>query len=251
MQNTSFRQPTIFAHFPDLIAAESTRHGGISQPPYTSLNLGISTDDDPRHVTKNRQRWLANWDLTESDMATSYQVHGTAVQMVTEAGRTTGYDALMTNVPGLMVGITVADCTPILVFDTQNRAVAAIHAGWRGTVGNIVTNTLLAMQQHYSTQPAHCLAYVGTCIDAHSFEVGAEVAAQFSPSRTTISPNTGNPLADLKQANADQFRAFGLADNQIELSPYSTVLHNADYFSHRLEQGLTGRMMAIIGLRRV
>ena len=69
------------------------------------------------------------------------------------------------------------------------------------------------------------------------------------PARTGRNPQTGKALVDLKQANADQLRAFGLADNQIELSPYSTVLHNTDYFSHRLEQGITGRMMAVIGLR--
>lgn len=249
MQNASFRVPTLFASFPDLIAAESTRHGGISRPPYTSLNLGINTADDPEKVAENRQQWLANWELAESDMATSYQVHGTDIQVVTKPGRTARYDALITNVPGLMVGVTVADCAPILVYDTRNRAVAAIHAGWRGTVGGIVANTLLTMQRHYGTQPADCLAYVGTCIDAHSFEVGAEVAAQFAPSRTTINPNTGKALVDLKRSNADQLRAFGLTDDQIELSPYSTVLHNADYFSHRLEQGLTGRMLAMIGLR--
>ncbi len=249
MENASFRTPALFASFPDLVAAESTRHGGVSQPPYNSLNLGINTDDTPDHVAENRRLWLANWRLTEAQLASSYQVHGTAVQLATQAGRTTGYDALMTNVPGLMVGVTVADCTPILVFDRRNRAVAAIHAGWRGTVGGIVTNTLLAMRTQFGTQPADCLAYVGTCIDACSFEVGAAVAAQFAQSRTAIDPATGSALVDLKQANADQLRAFGLADDQIEVSPFSTVLNNTDYFSHRLEKGLTGRMLAMIGLK--
>lgn len=249
MQTVSFRVPSLFASFPTLIAAESTRHGGVSETPYTSLNLGINTDDEPTHITENRRRWLANWHLTEEQLASSYQVHGTDVQVATEAGRTTGFDALITNVPGLLVGVTVADCTPILVFDTRNRAVAAIHAGWRGTVGGIVTKALHEMQSHYGTQPADCLAYVGTCIDACSFEVGAEVAGQFAPTRTMIDPATGKNLVDLKQANADQLRAFGLTDAQIEVSPYSTVLHNSDYFSHRLERGLTGRMLAIIGLK--
>ncbi|MEZ0486306.1 peptidoglycan editing factor PgeF [Fibrella aquatica] len=249
MQHASFQVPALFAPFPHLIAAESTRHGGISQPPYSSLNLGINTDDDPANVVENRRRWLANWQLTDANLASSYQVHGTAIQVATEAGRTTGFDALITNVPGLMVGVTVADCTPILVFDTRNRAVAAIHAGWRGTVGGIVANTLASMHAHYGTQPADCLAYVGTCIDACSFEVGPDVATQFAPSRTSIDPVSGKAQVDLKQANADQLRAFGLSDSQIELSPYSTVLNNDDYFSHRLEQGLTGRMLAIIGVR--
>jgi len=249
MQNASFRTPTLFASYPELIAAESTRHGGISQTPYASLNLGINTDDLPENVVENRRIWFANWGLTEASVATSYQVHGTAVQVVTEPGRTTGYDALITNVPGLLVGVTVADCTPILVYDHRNRAVAAIHAGWRGTVGGIVSKTLLVMNLQYGTQPADCLAYVGTCIDACSFEVGTDVAAQFDPARTTIDETTGKALVDLKESNADQLRSFGLTDTQIELSTYSTILNNADYFSHRLERGLTGRMLAVIGIR--
>jgi copper oxidase (laccase) domain-containing protein len=112
-----------------------------------------------------------------------------------------------------------------------------------------VASTLRQMQTHYGTQPADCLAYVGTCIDACSFEVGTEVAGQFAASRTTPDAVTGKSLVDLKQANADQLRAFGLTEAQIEVSPFSTVLHNADYFSYRLEKGLTGRMLAIIGLR--
>ncbi|MBO0947624.1 peptidoglycan editing factor PgeF [Fibrella forsythiae] len=249
MQTASFRTPSIFTPFLNLIAAESTRHGGVSQPPYSSMNLGINTDDEPANVAENRRLWLANWQLDESNLASSYQVHGTAVQVATAAGRTTGYDALITNVPGLVVGVTVADCTPILVYDVRNRAVAAIHAGWRGTVGGIVTKTLGMMQETYGTTSADCRAYVGTCIDACSFEVGHEVATQFNENYITTNPSTGKSMVDLKQANTDQLRDFGLSDTQIELSPYSTVLNNTDYFSHRLEQGFTGRMLAIIGIR--
>ncbi|MEZ0607382.1 peptidoglycan editing factor PgeF [Fibrella sp. WM1] len=249
MLTPSYRTPTLFLDQPQLIAAESTRHQGVSQPPYTTNNLGINTDDVPEHVTENRRRWLAQWGHSESSLASSYQVHGTEVFVATEAIRTTGYDALVTNVPGLLVGVTVADCTPILVYDRRNRAVAAIHAGWRGTVGGIVTNALQTMQREYGTEPADCLAYVGTCIDAANFEVGPDVAAQFAEHRKQLDPATGKALVDLKQANADQLRAFGLTDAQIDISTYSTIIHNTDYFSHRLERGLTGRMLAIIGVR--
>lgn len=245
----SFRTPTLFLDQPQLIAAESTRHQGVSQSPYATNNLGINTDDQPDHVAENRRRWLGQWGHSEASLASSYQVHGTEVLVATEAIRTTGYDALVTNVPGLLVGVTVADCTPILVYDRRNQAVAAIHAGWRGTVGGIVTNALQTMQRAYGTQPTDCLAYVGTCIDAANFEVGPEVAAQFAEHRKRLDPTTVKALVDLKQANADQLRLFGLTDAQIEVSPYSTIIHNTDYFSHRLERGLTGRMLAVIGVR--
>jgi polyphenol oxidase len=243
-----FRTPAIFQHVPGLVAAESTRHGGISTGPYGSNNLGINTDDVPEHVAENRRRWLATWGQTEATLASSYQVHGTEVFVATEGGRNTGYDALITNVPGLLVGVTVADCTPILVCDQRTQAVAAIHAGWRGTVGGIVLKTLQAMQRTYGTRPADCLAYVGTCIDAANFEVGPEVAVQFAGEHKTVDPITRKALVDLKEANATQLRSFGLTDSQLELSPYSTITHNTDYYSHRLEKGVTGRMLAVIGV---
>ncbi|MBO0930316.1 peptidoglycan editing factor PgeF [Fibrella aquatilis] len=247
MQNSSYRTPAIFQTIPGLIAAESTRHGGISMGPYASNNLGINTDDDPAHVAENRRRFLANWQLTEADLASSYQVHGTAIRVALQGERTHGFDALITNKPGLLVGVTVADCTPILVYDPQNKAVAAIHSGWRGTVGGIVTDTLALMQTEFGTNPVHCLAYVGTCIDDCNFEVSDDVAAQFAPHRQRPASQPGKAFVDLKQANADQLREAGVPESQIELSPYSTVTHNTDYFSHRLEKGITGRMLAVIG----
>ena len=249
MKTPSYRVPALFASLPGLIAAESTRHGGVSTGPYASQNLGINTDDDPAAVAENRQQFLANFQLTEADLASSYQVHGTAIRVATQGERTHGFDALITNKPGLLVGVTVADCTPILVYDPQNKAVAAIHAGWRGTVGGIVTDTLALMQTEFGTQPAHCLAYVGTCIDDCHFEVSADVAAQFAAHLQRPTGQPGKAFVDLKQANAHQLRAAGVPESQIEVSPYSTVMHNADYFSHRLEKGITGRMLAVIGVQ--
>ncbi|WP_229374486.1 peptidoglycan editing factor PgeF [Fibrella rubiginis] len=248
MNTPSYRVPALFSRIPGLIAAESTRHGGVSQGPYAALNLGVNTDDDPVHVAENRRRFLANFGMTEAHLASSYQVHGTAIRVATQGERTHGFDALMTNKPGLLVGVTVADCTPILVYDPKNKAVAAIHAGWRGTVGNIVTHTLNLMQAEFGTQPGDCLAYVGTCIDDCHFEVSADVAAQFSLDHQRPGPTAGKAFVDLKQANADQLRAAGIPDAQIEVSPYSTTVDNADYFSHRMEKGITGRMLAVVGV---
>lgn len=248
MNNPSYRVPGIFAQLAGLVAAESTRHGGVSREAYSSQNLGINTNDDPTHIAENRRQFLANWHLTEAELASSYQVHGTAVRVAMQGERTHGFDAIITNKPGLLVGVTVADCTPILVYDSQNKVVAAIHAGWRGTAGGIVAETLRLMQAEFGTNPVHCLAYVGTCIDECDFEVSADVAAQFSPEHQRPGPVDGKFFVDLKKANVHQLQAAGVPASQIETSPFSTVAHNADYFSHRLEQGVTGRMLAVIGI---
>ncbi|WP_298348543.1 peptidoglycan editing factor PgeF [Runella sp.] len=246
----SFYIPPIFTQFSNLIAGESTRHGGVSEIPFSSLNLGINTNDDSKNVTENRRIFFEKLGISETQFASSYQVHGDKIQVVTEAGRAEGYDALITNQPNVFVGVTVADCTPILIYDALNNAVGAVHAGWRGTVAQIVLKTLQTMQLTYSTKPADCYAYVGTCIDECSFEVGEEVAEQFDGEFKRFDSALGKYLIDLKRANAAQLAAFGIPASQIEISPYSTVTHNEDYFSYRLEKGQTGRMLAVIGIKQ-
>ena len=244
-----YQTPLIFRSVAGIVAAESTRHGGVSPAPFQSLNLGKHTADQPENVAENRRRFCAALDLVPEQLAWSKQVHGAEVRLVNSAGGATGYDALITNQPDIAVAVSVADCTPILVYDRKNNAVAAIHAGWRGAAAGIVQKTLQEMQESYGTQAADCLAYVGTCIDECSFEVGEAVAAQFADQLKRFDPEKGKYFVDLKKACAEQLQAFGLPEAQIELSPYSTVLNNADYFSHRKENGQTGRMMAVICIK--
>ncbi|MBD2704898.1 peptidoglycan editing factor PgeF [Spirosoma sp. BT702] len=243
-----YTKPTIFSDFPNVMAAESTRHGGVSPEPFASLNLGINTDDDPANVTENRRRFFAAIGADEASVASSYQVHGTSVLVVSEPGRFEGYDALITNKPAIWVGVTVADCVPILIYDRTNQAVAAIHAGWRGTVGEIVSKALAMMHNQYGTVATDCNAYVGTCIDECSFEVGPEVGEQFASAFKRIDPTTKKDCVDLKGANRQQLIDFGIPASQIAVSPFSTIEHNTDYFSYRAEKGQTGRMLAVIGI---
>lgn len=245
----TYRTLSVFAPFNSLIAAESTRHGGVSPAPFASLNLGINTDDDPANVEENRRRFFHGIRADAFGFASSHQVHGTEVLNATQAGRFGGYDALITNRPGLLVGVTVADCVPILIYDDEHRAVAAIHAGWRGTVDGIVTKTLGMMQQQFGTVGAQCYAYVGTCIDETTFEVGEEVADQFAPTFVQVDPHSQKRCANLKAANVSLLNGCGVPPAQIEVSDFSTVLNNSDYFSYRAEGGQTGRMLAVIGIR--
>ncbi|GAB3642711.1 peptidoglycan editing factor PgeF [Spirosoma arcticum] len=243
-----YRIPSVFVPFNSLIAAESTRHGGVSPAPFASLNVGINTDDDPANVEENRHRFFCGIGADAFGFASSHQVHGTEVLNATQAGRFDGYDALITNRPGLLVGVTVADCVPILIYDSEHRAVAAIHAGWRGTVGGIVTKVLTAMHQQFGTLGAQCYAYVGTCIDETTFEVGEEVAGQFAAAFVQVDPHSQKRYANLKAANVRLLNGSGVPAAQIEVSGFSTVLNNRDYFSYRAEGGQTGRMLSVIGM---
>lgn len=244
-----YRRPRLFAAFPQLIAAESTRHGGVSPAPYASLNLGKSTDDDPANVAENRRRFGAALGFRPAQLAWSKQVHGAEIRAATGPGGSAGFDAFITRTPGVILAVSVADCAPVLVFDPRTGAVAAIHAGWRGAAAGIVGKTLAAMAERFGTRGADCLAYVGTCIDECSFEVGPEVAEAFAEPFKRFDAGRGKFFVDLKKVCASQLSAFGLPPGHIEVSPFSTVLHPADYFSHRRENGVTGRMLAVIGIR--
>ena len=249
LEGNCYLQPNIFTSISDLIAAESTRHGGLSQGAYSALNVGISTEDDPVVVAENRRIFFNSLGLQPEQVASSYQVHGDAVLKVEAPGRTDGYDALITQVPNVFLTVTIADCTPILIADPDTRAVAAIHAGWRGTAAEIVRKTLVRMEEEYGTRPGHCYAYIGTCIDECSFEVNADVADHFADKHKRWDESLQKYFVDLKAANRAQLLASGVPAEQIEVSPYSTVLHNEHFFAYRKEKGVTGRMVNLIGFK--
>jgi YfiH family protein len=243
-----YRIPEIFTGFTNLVTGESTRHGGVSPVPYNALNLGGATQDAPENVLENNKRFFGSLNINFEKVAKSHQVHGAEILTVTKAGRYEGYDALITNIPNIQLAVTIADCTPVLIFDPVKKAVAAIHAGWRGTVQEIVLKTAFALQKEYGSDPQDCLAYVGTCIDECSFEVGEDVAGNFVSDFKRWDDKKKKFFVDLKSANKDQLLRAGIKPENIEVSPFSTILNNNDYFSYRYENGLTGRMLATIGL---
>ena len=233
-------RPRIFAHIPQLVAGISTRHGGVSSQAYQSLNLGVHTDDDPSAIEANLKLFCADLGIAPEALARSYQVHGSAIWTTSEAGYQTGFDAVLTAEQGIFAGVGIADCCPILLADPVRQKAAAIHAGWKGTVAAIVHQTASAMFAAGSN-PADILAYIGPCISLENFEVGDEVADQFEHKEK----RGARWHVDLKAANAAQLRDLGITE--IEISDYCTVANNYVFFSHRKEQGITGRMLAVIG----
>ena len=233
--------------FPGLLAAQTTRHGGVSPRTLGSLNLGWYTEDDPDNVRENYRRLGTALGFDPARIAAGYQVHGTAVLRVDQPGQAHGYDAFLTDRPGIVLSVTVADCTPVLLYDPEHHVVAAAHAGWRGTVDGIVGHTLAAMREHYGTDPTQCWAYVGTCIGAADYQVDADVADHFpAPYRRWVA-SEGKFYVDLKGYNQAQLLAAGLPGTQLAVSPYSTLAQSADFFSHRAEAGRAGRGIALIG----
>jgi len=238
-------KPRIFQSIPGLVAGVSTRHGGLSQDPYSSLNLGVHTDDDPAVIEQNLSIFCADLGISPTDLARSYQVHGDKIWVTGRAGYQSGFDAMVSVQPGVFAGVGIADCTPILLADPVTRVCAAIHAGWKGTVAGIVEKTASRMIENRGSNPADILAYIGPCISQAHFEVGDEVAEHFAKEFKTRKGSKWH--VDLKTANAAQLTKLGIQKIEIDLA--CTVENNADFFSHRIEKGITGRMLALIGFQ--
>lgn len=246
---------------PGIVHAFTTRTGGVSEGPYASLNLTRSRGDDPAHIAENRDRVRAALGLDH--LVFAVQVHGRDV--VTVEGWPKGDqpagegDALITDRPGLGLVCQTADCTPILLFDPVQRAVAAIHSGWRGTVVNVAAATIEAMAARYGTRPADLLAAIGPSISPANYRVGPEVVAEFEAAFDNtggiVSPRDpkGGAQLDVAEACRRQLVVAGVPEGAIERSPLCTYAEEARLFSarrahHRGESGLFGGQAGIIAL---
>ncbi len=243
-----FLRPTIFQAFPNIIALQTTRKGGVSEGDFASLNLGLSSGDLPERVLKNRALLFEAIGIKEKQFVLSHQVHGDAVLIAECGGTYDAYDAHITNRRGVFLAVSIADCTPILIYDIAHHAVAAVHAGWRGTAKSVLYKTLLKMKETFGTTGKDCVAFIGACISGEHYEVGEEVATHFPTEVKRYDDARGKFLLDLKAANRLQLEAFGVPTVQIEVSPHCTYKEHTRFFSFRHSKGRTGRMFALIGM---
>jgi YfiH family protein len=209
----------------------------------------MSVDDAESNVLQNRDLFFGALNIKPEQVTKSHQIHGTKVLLVNEPTATEGYDALITNKKEIFLAVSVADCTPILIHDEKKNAVAAIHAGWRGTAGMIIKNTLELMQKEFGTRGSDCKAFIGACISYDNFEVGEEVAINFEPVHKRFDSQKQKWYVDLKEANKMQLKDAGVFPENIEVSSHCTLRDKDLFFSHRGENGKTGRMMAVIGIK--
>ena len=175
-------------------------------------------------------------------LATLHQIHSDiCVAARGRAGLLGDGDALLENTPGHLVAVKTADCIPVLLVDEEHRAVAAVHAGWRGTVRGIVQQALRAMQAEFGTRPERVHAAIGPGIGKCCYEVGAEVAAQFG--------EAGTCQIDLVEANRRQLAEAGVPDTQIYSAQLCTKCGVGDFHSYRRDKEQAGRMLSFIGVK--
>lgn len=240
----------------------SARLGGVSVKPYASLDLGLHTGDDKQAVLENRQRFFKALKLDFSRAAACEQVHADKIALVSEAeaGKGAqsydealkGIDALITNEPNLPLMLFFADCVPVLIADPVHQAVGLSHAGWKGSVAKIGQKTVLYMQEHFGTRPEDCLVGIAPSIGPCCYEVDDVVADKvktgFSYWQDLLTPRGDRWRLDLWKTNQRQLIDIGVKPENIAVSEVCTACNRELFFSYRAENGLTGRLSAVISL---
>ncbi len=237
-----------------------TRRGGVSPEPWASLNVGGTVGDDPDRVLENRQRSFRALNRPYHSLFDVWQVHSSEV-VCANAPHPPGCphlkaDAILTDQTGLTLFMRFADCVPIFLFDPARRVIGLVHAGWMGTVQSTAARAIETMQTRYGSQPQDILAGIGPSVGAHHYPVGPEVIRRvrqaFSSDSSALlnHPNRDNVESgvqfDLWKANRLVLLRAGV--KEIDESGICTACNPEDWYSHRGENGRTGRFGALIAL---
>ena len=237
-----------------VVAFSTTRQGGCSTGNYAAFNVNAYCGDDEEHIRENRKALCQLLGIDTEWLVMPHQVHGAKVVRVDGPQYDTmeGVDALMTSVPQLCIGVSTADCIPVLLYDEVRHVACAVHAGWRGTVQRIVLEAVKAMQRSYGTRAADLQAVIGPGISLDSFEVGDEVYDQFAEAgfaMERISRRDEKWHINLPECNRMQLVEAGVADAHIQMTNICTFQQCDRYFSARRLGIQSGRIFTGILLK--
>lgn len=243
-------------------AFSSTRHGGYSQGPHGEFNVNLYCGDEPEDIASNRKALCQLLKIDKDRLVMPHQVHATGIAQI---GKTffrlseevrkqvlEGIDALMTNMTGVCIGVSTADCIPIILYDPEHHAASVVHSGWRGTVANIAGVAVTSMQMAYHSRPEVLKAVIGPGISLENFEVGDEVYDQFAEAgypMEQIARKYEKWHIDLWQCCRLQLEEVGLKAENIEVHGICTYAHSDDYFSARKLGTDSGRILTAVVLR--
>jgi YfiH family protein len=234
-----------------------TRRGGVSGPPFESLNVGSTVGDAQANVLENRQRLARTLGVRDEDIHTVWQVHGADVLVLRGADNRwppPQADALVTERVDLPISMRFADCVPLLFYDPVKKVLGMAHAGWRGTAAGVGPSTVKTMRDAFGCRPADIVAGIGPSIGPARYEVGPEVAAAIGAAFGDVEgllfhPNGGSDRLhlDLWEANRRALQMAGV--RQIEVAELCTASNVDEFYSHRAEGGRTGRFGVLAVLR--
>ena len=246
----------ILKPYSNIFGFSTTRHGGCGEGAYATFNCTHYCEDNPEHVKANLE--TLSWLLPERPrvIVIPRQTHTTNVQVIKDVPtleELQDVDAVVTQLKDFCLCVSTADCVPVLLYDKEEQVIAAVHAGWRGTVGRIVEKTLEVMRLQYGTEGKDIVACIGPSISLESFEVGDEVYAAFEEAgldMSRIARRYEKWHLDLWEANRMQLLAHGVLPEHIEVAGICTFQHHEDFFSARRLGIKSGRILSGIQICR-
>ncbi|GCE32069.1 laccase domain protein [Dictyobacter alpinus] len=255
----------LFQSHEHVVNVISTRLGGVSESPYDTLNLALSTPDNPQSVLENRRRLCRAAGVALEDITIGQLVQGLNIAVVTEeirgrgaldrAAALQGTDGLLTNLRNAPLAVLVADCTVVSYYDPKHEVIALAHAGWRGTAGLIASSMVTKMHEVYGSNPEDILIGIGPNMAKDNFQVRGDVLQAFQASfgdqtDTFFAPQSdGSFLLDLNAALIAQLLASGIQEEHMEIAGIDTYARTDVFYSHRAEKGKAGRFCGLIALR--
>ncbi len=225
-----------------LIHGISLRKGGVSCPPFDSLNTGTGTGDDTEAENENKNLYMRALGIDRNRLALPVQVHGDHIQIAEKPIIYDNTDALITYKRGIFLSVQTADCVPVYIIDKEKRAAALVHAGWRGSALQIVRKTIERIQNTAGLNPKSLYAGIGPSIDVCCYETGDEVRDLFDKKYHK------SRYLDLQKFNYDQLVESGIPEHQIESAGICTACCPSLFYSYRFSGGKTGRMMSVLGI---
>ena len=242
----------------------STRKGGVSTGIFSSMNLNFKRGDDPDAVMENYRRMAAALNMRVEDMVLSDQTHTTNVRVITEEDRSKGIlkpqdysdvDGMITNVPGIVLVTSYADCVPLYFVDPVRKAIGLSHSGWKGTVGHIGQKTVWKMHEVYGSEPKDIVAAIGPSICQSCYEVSDDVAEAFRANFTAdeaadilLDKGNGKYQLDLWKANWYVLTDAGILPEHLSVTDLCTACHPNLLWSHRKTNGQRGGLSAFLSL---
>ena len=240
----------------DVIQGIFTRQGGISPHPWESLNVGGGSGDTREHIIENRRRMFDSVGREVESLFDVWQVHSTKV-VCSDSPRPLDKaqeraDAILTDNERVTLFMRFADCVPIFIHDPVRSVVGIVHAGWMGTVNKIAAKVLHTMKELYHSVPNDLLVGIGPSIGAHHYEIGDDVILKVrrafgNDASEMLSYDDGKTTMDLWKANSFILSEAGV--KYIQVAGICTACHVNDWYSHRAENGKTGRFGAILALK--
>jgi len=239
---------SIFRRFSNITFGISTKKWNGETAPYY-FNLSLSIGDDETKVMKNRELFFSSLGLRYNQIAFQKQTHSDVVAFVKDPGFNGESDAIITDKKNIGLAVSVADCTPIFIYEKEKHFIAGVHSGWRGTQKQILRITIEKLIDEYGCKPQNLFVYVGPSISQKNYEVGNEVAEMFD--LKYVFKKDDKLFLDVKAVNYDILKSFNIPDNQIQVSNLCTYEMRNFLHSYRGDKDDSGRAYGVIALKDV